>query len=190
MNNDFWHCLDLEECLRISAMLVLRCCLAALTSVSTAVFAADEAAVWIPKEVSDCLRQSGGDDSRILINLNPFYLRGDFDGDRRVDLAIGIRGQTGRDSGILFCNADGSIHTIGQARLHKARSSPGFSENVFPADWQVLSRSAALAERKENLRLPPVLSGIRGEGVLLIWRDEAAIVYWNGAGYRFSGLYQ
>lgn len=58
----------------------------------------------VPLPVSKCLRETG----KVLdINrrINPFYLRGDFDGDRKTDFVVFVQDRQSRKEGFAFCFA-------------------------------------------------------------------------------------
>lgn len=104
--------------------------------------------------------------------VNPFYQRGDFDGDGRADLALLIRHKTTRKVGIAFVHrASGAVHVVG------AGTSLGNGGDDFSwlGVWRVDDGTA--------LREVP---GFRRE-VLYVEKPESAggLVYWDGSKYRW-----
>src|SRR2546430_14840214 len=104
--------------------------------------------------------------------VNPFYQRGDFDGDGRADVAILIRHKCTRKVGIAFVHqATGAGHFVGAGTL-LGNGGYGFAWLV---DWR-LEEGPALA------RIP----GLHGE-VLYVEKPESAggLIYWDGHTYQW-----
>lgn len=56
----------------------------------------------VPAIVSSCL-MTGGRGIEVDRRMNPFYLRGDFDGDGRPDFAVLVRNDVSGKQGFTFC---------------------------------------------------------------------------------------
>jgi hypothetical protein len=101
--------------------------------------------------------------------INPFYLRGDFDGDGKPDFAVLISNKD--QNGIAICRS-GSLTTIvlgAGIEFHKMK------DLHFDA-WQVYPKSPV--KRGVGEGRPPTLSS---EAILLTWEESAsALIYWNG----------
>jgi len=57
----------------------------------------------VPKVVNSCIAGIQHRDFELSDRMNPFYLRGDFDGDRKEDYAVLIKQISSDKSGILIC---------------------------------------------------------------------------------------
>jgi hypothetical protein len=67
----------------------------------------------VPLPVSKCLQVSGKN-LEISRRINPFYLRGDFDGDGRSDFVVLVQGRSSRKEGFAFCFAGSAkAHVVG-----------------------------------------------------------------------------
>jgi hypothetical protein len=104
--------------------------------------------------------------------VNPFYQRGDFDGDGQVDLALLIRHKTTRKVGIAFVHrASRAVHVVGAG----TPLGNGGDDFGWLGVWRVDDGSA--------LREVP---GFRGE-VLYVEKPESAggLIYWDGTRYQW-----
>lgn len=123
----------------------------------------------VPSEVSKCLK-SLGSGYAISGKINPFYLRGDFDGDGKPDYAVLVR--NGDQQGVVLCLTGAPKPTL----LGAGAAFNKMKDLNFNA-WQVHPK-AHRVERGVEESKPPVLLG---DAILLEWEESAsAIVYWNG----------
>jgi hypothetical protein len=115
--------------------------------------------------------------------LNPFYLRGDFDGDGAVDYAILIKRRNDGKKGIavwLSGNPGGRMIVLGAGT--KARAGAGAIDDWdFFDSWQVYGKRTVLRGAGEGR--PPKLIG----EAILVERTESAsgLVYWDGRQFRW-----
>jgi hypothetical protein len=113
--------------------------------------------------------------------LNPFYLRGDFDGDGKPDYAVLVveRG-IGKKGIAIWLSGRKSQEPIfvGAGTKTAAGSEESDDWNFFDA-WQVYMRRKV----EQGAGRPPVL---RGEAIL-IERSESAsgLLYWDGNRFRW-----
>ncbi len=104
--------------------------------------------------------------------VNPFYQRGDFDGDGQTDLAVLIRHKATRKVGIAFVHrGTGTIHVVGAG----TRLGNGGDDFTWLGVWRV-DDGRALRE----------VPGFRGE-VLYVEKPESAggLIYWDGSRYQW-----
>jgi len=81
----------------------------------------------LPHWVDVSLRPAGlGQQFQLFHDLNPYYLRGDFDGDGKVDIAVQIIDTSNRKRGIAIVHqADSSVHIVGAG--HRLGGGDDFS---------------------------------------------------------------
>ena len=125
---------------------------------------------------------SGLDPQHSLIaHINPFYQRGDFDGDGKLDLAVFVKQRTSGKLGIAFIHqATKRIYVVGAGK-----PIPGH----YPEDddlkwidaWRVFDRGKV--EQGAGETPPPRL---RGDALTIMKTESAsALLWWNGTEYRW-----
>lgn len=127
----------------------------------------------LPASLQQCI--SGfSESSPIAAALNPFYLRGDFNGDTKPDHAFIVRSEEGR--GIALCFGENSDPTI----VGGPQEFQGMNDLNFD-HWIVYSRGPVVRGVGEGE--PPVLVG---DGIYLVWSETAsALLYWDGSSIRW-----
>jgi len=115
---------------------------------------------------------------RIDSRVNPYYLRGDFDGDTKADYAVMVIGPNSKSSGLAMCQGNGRHFVLG------AGSQPAFSlkkdDNFLSSDWEVLT----LAEFRDQVYDKKAAASAKGEVILLSWEDGSSYIYWDGTAYH------
>ena len=108
--------------------------------------------------------------------INPFYLRGDFDGDGKSDYAILVLSKKDHLRGIaVWLSSKGKIFVLGAG--HPFKFSHGDSVDFeFIETWQVHGKKPV--ESGVQAGPPPKLIG----EALLVGKTESAsgLIYWNG----------
>ena len=116
--------------------------------------------------------------------LNPFYLRGDFDGDNLVDYVAQIvpeerRAEVCPDcSGVLFCMGSGAVEVLG-SKLASSDSDLNHQYAVG-AKWGVVS---ATDSRVISLKAD-------GEVLLMMQEGSASAIYLRESRYRWHTLHE
>ena len=108
--------------------------------------------------------------------LNPFYLRGDFDGDSKPDIAILVSQKTTNKIGIAICHsASGRIFIVGAGRS----LGNGGDDFGWMDVWQVFPKGRV--SRGAGEKSVPTLKG----EALSVQKSESAsaLIYWNGGRY-------
>ena len=133
----------------------------------------------VPDPVRSALRD--GDFSQayeISFHVNPFYLRGDFNGDGMPDHAVLVRHRVSGKVGIAIVHGGSTrVFLIGAGK----QGTAGGDDFAWLDYWFV--RSKGPVSRGAGERRVPRL---RGEA-LLVGRSESAsgLVYWNGTAYAW-----
>ena len=112
-------------------------------------------------------------------SLNPFYLRGDFDGDGKADYAFRIKSKANHASGIgIWLSSKRKLIILGAGVQFKVSGSI-VSNLDFLDTWQVYGKRPV--ERGVESGLPPRLIG---EAILAGKRESASgLIYWNGKAF-------
>ena len=104
--------------------------------------------------------------------VNPFYQRGDFDGDGQADVALLIRHKVTRKVGIGFVHqATGAVHIVGAGTAF----GNGGDDFAWLGAWR-MEEGPALTK----------VPGFHGE-VLYVEKPESAggLIYWDGHSYQW-----
>lgn len=112
-------------------------------------------------------------------SVNPFYLRGDFDGDGKPDYAVRVRSKSRRDVGFAFwLSSQKKIIVIGAGLPFKLSGQTATSLEVLNT-WTVYPRGPV--DRGVASGPPPHLIG---EAILAGKRESASgLIYWNGKSF-------
>lgn len=137
----------------------------------------------LPEGLTTCLQsQKIFASYELSASINPFYLRGDFDGDGRIDHAILIKEKSTGRRGVCIC-AGTAAHILGAGKSFLRSDGHDFVDFGF-ASWRVFPRQAVRRSSTEGA--PPSL---RGEAILAQWSDEGSgIIYWDGARFAWYRL--
>ncbi len=140
-----------------------------------------------PETIYECMRLPMASQAEITMGKNPYYLRGDFDGDGRPDYAVAVRGKLTKRLGVLICVGTGIGYLLGADNPTVPPFSDMPKDLFFAPNWAALSRQ----ETTEISKLPPfgprVLPQIRGETIAMTWEDGTALIYWDGQRFRWLG---
>ena len=118
-------------------------------------------------DVSSCIASAGAGYG-VERRLSPVFLRGDFDGDGKADLAVVVGRK--RKRGIVVCRAAGAPIVLGAGLAFNDMADLDFS------GWSLHPRKRAVA-RGAGVGRPPALAG---DALLLEWESGSGLVYWNG----------
>jgi hypothetical protein len=145
-----------------------------LLLVSTLTSAADVSTFNIPEPVAGCLKPVSAK-YKISGRINPFYLRGDFDGDGRPDYVVLITNPSG-ERGIAICRAASHAADIIGAGVVLNK----LADFNFDA-WMVFPKGPV--EKGAGEGPPPRLLG---DAISIIWSESAsALLYWDGRKFRW-----
>jgi hypothetical protein len=116
----------------------------------------------------------------IRTDLNPFYLRGDFDGDKKQDYALSIVERKTSKKGILIYHTGTKTHYIIGAGKSLSDGKGGDDYNWMEA-WKVYVNKDVGIGSGERKKIT-----LKGEGILGIKLESASgIIYWTGKDYRW-----
>jgi hypothetical protein len=138
------------------------------------------------REVPDAVKKaltngSAGKTYDLSFRMNPSYLKGDFNGDGKMDTAVLVKERTTGKLGIAIVHG-----TTGKVKVIGAGVGIGNGGDDFEwmDSWKVYSKTRA-AHAPVEINVPP----LRGDA-LLVEKSEAAsaLIYWNGKKYAWFQL--
>jgi hypothetical protein len=123
----------------------------------------------VPQEVTRCMK-SLGTAYEISGKINPFYLRGDFDGDGSSDYAVLIRKDS--QQGVMICRRAAAKPTV----LGAGAEFNQMKDLDFNA-WQVHPKGRRVERGVGEGKAPTLI----GDAILIEWEESAsALIYWDG----------
>ena len=116
----------------------------------------------------------------IRTDLNPFYLRGDFDGDTKQDFALSIVDKKTEKVGILVYHTGTKSYFIIGAGKSLSNGNGGDDFDWMDA-WKVYSQKKVEIGVGESTKIE-----LKGEAILAIKLESASgLIYWTGNEYRW-----
>ncbi len=113
-------------------------------------------------------------------DLNPFYLRGDFDGDKKQDYAISITDKQTDKKGILIYHTGTKTHYIIGAGNPLSNGNGGDDYSWMDA-WIVYVEKDVVPGVGETEKIT-----LKGEAILASKLESASgLIYWTGKEYKW-----
>jgi hypothetical protein len=131
----------------------------------------------IPEAVKRAITNSPiAKDYDVSFHMNPFYLRGDFKGDGKIDLAVLVKQRSSGKLGIAIIHGGMDKVTVFGAGVGIGKGGDDFE---WMDSWEVYSRGR-VGRGSDETPIPH----FHGEA-LLVGKSEAAsaLIYWNGKRY-------
>jgi hypothetical protein len=131
----------------------------------------------IPKSVQTAITNGSlGKKYEVSFHLSPFYLRGEFDGDHKIDIAVLVKQRSTGKLGIAIIHGLANKVTILGAGTAIGNGDDDFE---WMDNWEIYTKEAG-AKAAGAQSLPH----LRGDA-LLVSKSEAAsaLIYWNGKRY-------
>jgi hypothetical protein len=116
---------------------------------------------------------------KINRDLNPFYLRGDFDGDGKIDYALAVIESKTNKKGILIYHTGTTKHFLAGA----GKAIPNGHGDDYPwmDAWEV-SDEKTIEQGITDMKPPKLL----GEAILVQKLESASgLIYWDGKEYKW-----
>ena len=164
-----------------------------LTSISAGQLKYDRGVDWnLPDAVQKRMEDGHMFEQYTLSDhVNPFYLRGDFDGDGKPDYAVLIVNKSSRKTALaISLSTLNAIQLLGangkKLRVGSQADSYDLSDFDWMDAWQVYDHTELTPN---ELNDKSTLGRMAGEG-LLVEKTEAAssLIYWDGTKFRWYQL--
>jgi hypothetical protein len=139
-----------------------------------------------PEIVSQCLKNKKTSGLKVFTEKNPYYLRGDFDGDRKPDYALEVELKS-KGTGVLICAGNGSIYLLG-AGIGGMKFSDLPDDSFLATYWKVYTEQDITELAAWTHNVPHPVPSIKGrEAIAMIWEDGISLIYWDGIKFRWAG---
>lgn len=139
----------------------------------------------IPEAVKRCFeRKEIRGQVKLGFKINPYYLRGDFDGDGNIDLAISIVGAKSSRIGILVCHASGYVVVLRGDNKPVKTFSEMADDNFISGNWTVMEKSDVTRRMNKMKAKYRVL----GEAIFMPWDDGDSMILWDGSKFQWVKL--
>jgi hypothetical protein len=135
----------------------------------------------LPFAVSDCSDANPWVHQKIRFYVleNPYFVRGDFDGDGKNDYAITVESRTIKRDGLLVCFGDKKKQPV---LLGLDPETPPPFWRLLDWDVQTLEQIKEKKDSKGNrLKIKPA-----GESIVMYWEDAVGIIYWDGKQFQWK----
>ncbi len=143
-----------------------------------------------PTAVQNCLPKVKIDEPIDFdLTVNPFYLRLDFDSNKKIDYAIRIIGKVSKNEGLLICLDGETPYVFGKLAKSKLPLTDIEGDNFLMDNWDVVT--------KEEIKSAPTYSpngkkkegaNAKGEALVLAFPvDGVQYIYWDGKTFRSFG---
>ena len=116
---------------------------------------------------------------KINRDLNPFYLRGDFDGDKKIDYALAIIESTTDKKGFLIYHPSNEKYFL----VGAGKAIPdGYGDNYWMIDaWEVSDEKIV---EQGVTELKPLK--LKGDAILVQKLESSSgLIYWDGKEYKW-----
>lgn len=136
--------------------------------------------LYIPEELGNFYNQEKIRLSfDINTSLNPFYLRGDFDGDKKADYAVAVvEHKTGKKGVIVFHTASKKYFVIGAGQVLSASYGDDYG---WMDAWAVYNKSEPELGVSETKKIK-----LKSEAILILKLEASSgLIYWDGKKYQW-----
>jgi hypothetical protein len=116
---------------------------------------------------------------KINRDLNPFYLRGDFDGDKKADYALAVtESRTGKKGFLIYHTGTRKHFLVGAGKT----ILNGYGDNYWMIDAWEVSHDKVVGQGVTELKPPKLI----GEAILAQKLESSiGLIYWDGKAYRW-----
>ncbi|MDQ3801734.1 MAG: hypothetical protein M3384_20105 [Acidobacteriota bacterium] len=139
--------------------------------------------LFLPSFVHECLDKNKELDKEIdipsVLIHNPYFVRGDFDGDKSIDYAVIVESRKENREGLLICFRNKETKAV----------LLGLDQQNPPPFWLLMNWDVETIEDVSKITdANGKLVGIKpkGESVVMKGEDWSGIIYWDGNTFRWK----
>ena len=136
----------------------------------------------IPLFVDECLDKNKLDKEVKIPSIplhNPYFVRGDFDGDRTIDYAIIVSSRKDGREGLLICFRNKESRAV----------LLGLDPQYSPPFWLLMNwdvETSAEVGKIADADGKPIGIRPKGESIVMKGEDWIGVVYWDGTAFRWK----
>jgi hypothetical protein len=149
--------------------------------------AEEDQAIIHPDQIFRCLKEPAAPGLTVITHIDPYYLRGDFDGDGKPDYAVAVRGVRTKRNGILVCAGNDHLYVLGADQPINPPFSDLPGDNFVSRNWAVDSPAETRELAAWTVNVPRSLPKVWGDTIGMIWEDGISLIYWDGSQFRWAG---
>jgi len=149
------------------------------------VFAEPAQEIVHPERIIQCLKNKNTSALSVLTYINPYYLRGDFNGNGNPDYAIRVRSNKG-GRGVLICSDSGKVFLLGMG-IGGGQFSDMPEDNFLAPHWEVITKREVVDLKAFQNNVPKPVPSTKGEAIAMIWEDGISLIYWDGTAFKWAG---
>jgi hypothetical protein len=144
---------------------------------------------WIPDAVNSCLAMTKTPTPVVPENrINPFYLRGDLDGNEETDYVIIVKAQKNPQiRGMVICKDSRQSFLFGELAQSAKPFSDMSNDNFVGDNWEILTKPETKSIVTEGPDRKPLGNQAKGESVGFIFEGGGFFIYWNGKEFKGVG---
>lgn len=144
--------------------------------------------VLIPESIKECMSKvNSREPIEIEYNFNPYYQRGNLDGNGIIDLAVLVRStQHKQVRGLLICKDSEMPFLFGRVSKSDIPCSDMADDNFITDNWEILKKKeiSDVVNDQNGLKIG---KDAKGEGIGFFFEGGGIYVYWNGKEFKCVG---
>lgn len=139
-----------------------------------------------PNGIAECLKRPTTAGLAVLADNNPYYLRGDFDGDGKPDYVVVVRSQKRGGAGVLVCAGSGLVFLLGSG-ISGVQFSDMAQDRFIAPQWAVFTKLDVKGLKAFQANVPRPVPPVKAESIAMIWEDGICLIYWDGTRFKWAG---
>ena len=144
----------------------------------------------LPSATQKCLAEVNiGDPFGFDLSKNPYYLRGNLDGNKLVDYAVIIVSKNTRKTGLVICKDSKVPFVFGELAKSKTPLTDMENDNFIASSWDIVTREE-VREWYSNVpnEMNKRLVRAKGEIIEFLYEiDGVLYIYWDGKAFQAVG---
>lgn len=134
---------------------------------------------YLPEDLNNFYNREIRSSFEVNTSMNPFYLRGDFDGDKKADYALAVtESKTGKKGIIIFHSTSKNYFVIGAGKELPTRRGDDYG---WMNAWEIYNKREPELGVGEAGKIK-----LKGEAILVQKLESSSgLIYWDGNKYQW-----